>query len=94
MYYDSVEVTPSGSIGKQVFATDSSQKVLCGATLTTTVSAGVLVIRSGNASGDVILKTAVPAGESFHAPLKGVRFDRGMHVKVTPADATAYLILK
>ncbi len=85
-----IEVAPSGTIGKQVFATDK-QAVLCGALLTAGVSAATLVIKDGNASGTTVL--TLKAGINTSTPNIEVekRFDKGMHVKVTPASALAYL---
>lgn len=86
-----IEVAPSGTIGKQTFAT-TVKAVLRGVILTAGVSAATLVIRDGNASGTTVLtmKTAIntstPNVEICHK-----RFDKGMHVKVTPATALAYL---
>lgn len=90
---ESKEITPSGTVGKQVFAT-TVQKVLCSVVVTPgTTSAAVVVIRDGNASGDVRLTATSPANESRQIEMDGLRFDRGMHVKVTPSNAKAYLII-
>ena len=53
-----VEVGISGSVGKQVFAS-TRPVVLKSVIVNTTVSAGVVVIRDGNASGDVNSSTEV-----------------------------------
>ena len=86
-----IEVAPSGTIGKQTFATDK-KVVLCGAILTAGVSAATLVIKDGNASGTTVLtlKTAINTSTP-NVEIEGKRFDKGMHVKVTPASALAYL---
>lgn len=85
-----VEVGISGSVGKQVFAS-TRPVVLKSVIVNTTVSAGVVVIRDGNASGDVRLTINKAAGDNYQVELSGKRFDRGMHVKVTGAGALCYL---
>jgi len=85
-----LEVGISGSIGKQVFAS-TRPVVLKSVIVNTTVSAGVVVIRDGNASGDVRLTVNQTAGGNKQIELAGKRFDRGMHVKVTGTGALCYL---
>lgn len=90
---NSLEVTASGTVGKQVYAAGSSPKaiVLGGFILTASgTSAGSVTIRDGNASGEVkyivraLLNTSRPIETGCH------RFDKGMHVKVL-GGATCYL---
>lgn len=87
------EVTPSGSVGKQVFST-SEQRVLCGAILTAGASAATLVIRKYNASGETILTMKSGVNNSVPTP-DGIEHQvTGLHVKVTPANALAYLLIE
>lgn len=89
-----VQVTPSGSIGKQTYAA-TVPKVLEHVYVDAPISAATLTIRDGNASGDVRLKMTVPVAVGFNdAEVECVRFDRGMHVKVTGVGAAAYLLIK
>jgi len=87
-----LEVTPSGTIGKQTFAT-TVKKVLCGAILTAGASAATLVIKDGNASGETVLTLKAETNTSTPNIEVEKRFDKGMHVKVTPANALAYLVI-
>jgi hypothetical protein len=86
------EVTPSGTVGKQVFAA-GTQKILCGVLLATSsaVSTAMVVIRNGNASGERVLTLVCGTKNSVSFPMEDMRFDLGMHVKVTGPAATAYL---
>ena len=92
----SVEVTPSGSVGKQVYATGSQsaqvtvQKVTLAAAPS---SAAVLVVRDGNASGETVFTANLLANTTRQFSLCH-KFQKGMHVKVTPGNAKAYLIIK
>jgi len=91
---ESVQVTPSGSVGKQVYAA-TVPKVLESVFLDAPTSGATVTVRDGNASGDVRLQMTVPVAVGFNsAELDCVRFDRGMHVKVTGVGATAYLLIK
>jgi len=85
-----IEVGISGAVGKQVFAT-TRQTVLKSVITTSTVSAGTIVIRDGNASGEVKLTLIQGVGGSTPYQLEGKRFDKGMHVKVTGVGSLAYL---
>lgn len=89
-----LQVTSSGSIGKQVFGTSNSTAELCGALLTPTSAAATMVIRDGNASGEVVLTLTRPANDSGPAGHIAHKFTKGMHVKVTPGAALGYLVLK
>lgn len=89
-----VAVVPSGAVGKQVFAIASNQVVLKGL-MVTPVSANVLTtIRSGATSGDVIYTHSALSAEStqhIKLPGCGIRFDKGMHVKVIGTGGKVYL---
>ena len=89
---DFKEVTVSGAVGKQVYATTYKVKLLQ-AVLYAPTSAATVVIRDGNASGDTVLSIAAPAQNSTPVPLseEGRRFDKGMHVKVIGLNAKCYL---
>lgn len=91
------QVTVSGAVGKQVFATVGQPTILHGFLFrAATGVTGTVTIRDGNASGDVVADVIVPSNNShdflFHGD-HGVRFDKGMHVKVIGASAAAYLYL-
>jgi len=92
---DLIEVTPSGAVGKQVFSS-TDPTILEGIVLTSTVSAAALVVRDGNASGEVKLTLQQEVGSSRPYPLaeEGRRFDKGMHVKLTGVGALCYLEIK
>ena len=89
------QVGISGTIGIQVFPT-TRQVLLRNAILDAgAVSAAVLTIRQKNASGEVVLICRQALAGTLSVPLEGlVRFDGGMHVKVTGVGATAYLELE
>lgn len=94
-YCDSLEVTASGTVGKQVFAAGASPKQvkLCGFVLTASgTSAGMVVIRDGNASGEVKYTVRTVLNTSRPVEVGCQRFDKGMHVKVL-GGATCYLQL-
>lgn len=85
-----IEVGISGSVGKQPFAT-TKPVVLKGVITTSTVSAGTFVIRDGSTSGEVRLTLIQAAGGSTSHEVEKVRFDKGMHVKVTGTGSLCYL---
>lgn len=85
-----IEVTPSGTVGKQIFASDRPV-VLKSIITTSTVSAGTTVIRDGNASGEALPTILQPVGSTDQISLQGVRFDKGMHVKVTGTGSKCVL---
>lgn len=88
-------VAISGTIGKQTFAT-SCRTILRGLTMWPGTSAASVAIRDGNASGTLILQHSTVANDSnpLLLPGLGIRFDRGMHVKVLGASgALCYLYL-
>ncbi len=89
------QVTVSGTVGKQVFATTAPalHKAFAG----TPSAANVTIkIRDGNASGDVVFfgKYLSAQGTKEHLfSREGVRFDKGMHVKLIGVLAEAYLYI-
>ena len=84
-------VAISGAVGKQVFAS-TVPVILKSVTLDAGgTSAGSMTIRDGNASGDIVLVARQAANNATNIPLCGVRFDKGMHVKVLGSGAAAYL---
>ena len=85
-----IEVGISGTVGKQVFAANRPA-VLKSVVLNSTVSAGVLVLRDGNSSGEVKLTLNRAAGGSDQREFCGVRFDKGIHAKVTGTGSLCYL---
>lgn len=92
---ESIEVVPSGTVGKYAIAV-TKPVMLVGVILTPgTTSAANVVVRDGaqNASGDVKLNASRPVNDSQFFPL-GVKLTHGVHVKVTPSNAKAYLIIK
>lgn len=86
------EVTVSGSVGKQVFA--STKKVILKSVIVNAVSAATVTIRDGNVSGDTKLTLSVPAGNSDQFDLGRERFDKGMHVKVIGTNSKCYLVIE
>ena len=87
------ELVVSGTDGKQVFSAASAKVVLKGFLLAALSAKARVVIRDGNASGDVRYQGAAVSGASLPVLLteEGHRFDRGMHVKVLGTGATCYL---
>ena len=90
------EVAISGAVGKQVFADSGEPVILESVVLTpSAVSAVAVTIRNGNASGETKLVARSVLGVS--APIEcghGVRFDKGMHVKVIGTGGSAYLVIR
>lgn len=90
------EVAISGAVGKQVFA-DSDEPVILESVIATAgdASAVIVTVRDGNASGEVKLIAKSQAVVSRDMRLgHGVRFDKGMHVKVIGTGGTAYLVIR
>lgn len=91
------EVTVSGSVGKQVFATtgDGNRVNLRGFLLASLSAKARVVIRDGNASGTVRFQGNAISGASLPVELPGlgVPFHKGMHVKVLGTGATCYLYI-
>lgn len=91
-----LEVTVSGSVGKQTFATAGAPAILKGLALTPSGANATIKIRDGNASGTVVFFGRAPSAQGtlvWDFSGEGKRFDKGMHVKVVGANAVAYLEL-
>lgn len=89
-----LEVTVSGTVGKQVIPT-SQQATLRGVLVTPSAENLTIKIRDGNASGEVVLYAVAPSAapkRSYHFPVEH-KFTKGMHVKVIGAANVAYLVL-
>lgn len=92
---DTKSVSVSGSVGKQVYPTDGTLPVVLeGYTIYAPTSAATVTIRSGNASGTIIHQGAALAQDSVEFEFGDIRFDQGMHVKVTGLNAVAYLYIE
>lgn len=90
-----LEVTPSGSIGKQTIPTDK-QATVCGVLITPSAANARVKIRDGNASGEVVFYAVVPSAapqRSEFYPMNH-KFTKGMHVNVIGTNNVAYLILE
>lgn len=86
-------VAVSGTVGKQVFAS-TSPVILKGLNLFSLSASAYVKIRDGNASGEVVLEHSVPVATSNSFLLEeGIRFDKGMHVKVLGTGGVCYLLL-
>lgn len=85
-----LQVTVSGSVGKQVFPT-TMQKEVCGITLTPSGANATVKIRDGNASGEVVLFARAPSAQGSKFFEFEHKFSKGMHVKVIGTNAEAYL---
>lgn len=90
-----LEVTVSGTIGKQVIPT-TKQATLRSVILTTSAANANLKIRDGNASGEVVLYVKMPsaANAASQQYLLNHKFTKGMHVKVLGTANVAYLELE
>jgi len=91
------EVSVSGSVGKQVYS--STEPVILNKVIVTAVSATTVTVRDGNASGEVrlTLRQPVISSDGFdvtNSAGKGIRFDKGMHVKVIGTNSLAYLVIE
>jgi len=94
---DLIEVTPSGSVGKQVYAISDNHIMLESVIVNPGVSAATVVVREGGAaaaSGEVKLTLTCLANDSSQFDTGCKKFTRGLHVTVTPANAKAYLLVK
>lgn len=91
---DTLQVSVSGSIGKQAIATGNTQYIR-GFLLDAPISAATVTVRSGNASGSVILSMSAPVKDSRHVmfPEEKIMFGHGMHVKVIGVSANCYVFL-
>lgn len=97
---ETIAVTPSGTVGKAVFAATRKGRLL-GYVLATSAAVGKIKFRHGvNNSGEVAWEDrTVPAavsGEVAKQMFEGdqiIRFDRGMHVTVIGTGGIAYLLI-
>ena len=94
---DLIQVAVSGTVGKQVVATDKVSE-LCGFTLTPSAANATITIRDGGgaaASGQVVyFGRATSANGSLMGQFSGPRkFTKGLHVTVIGTNAVAYLEL-
>jgi hypothetical protein len=92
------EVVVSGAVGKQVYPVNGSsgKPSLKGLLLCALSGRARVVIRDGNASGEVRAQGSVgTSGGTLPVILteQGIRFDKGMHVKVLGTGATCYLYI-
>ena len=90
-----IEVTVSGTVGKQVVATNK-QICLGGLTLTPSGANASIKIRDGNASGEVVFYATCPSAGKQSLVVSEIehKFTKGMHVKVLGAGNAAYLVIK
>ncbi len=90
-----LEVTVSGTIGKQVIPI-TKQVCLKSLVLTPSAANTSIKIRDGNASGEVVLYAVVPSAGKQSLNLQEIehKFTKGMHVKVLGAVGVAYLTLE
>ena len=90
-----LEVSVSGTVGKQVIATNT-QALLKGVIITPSAANATVKIRDGNASGEVVFYAVAPSA----APKRSYdfcvnhKFTKGMHVKVIGTANVAYLVLE
>lgn len=89
---DILEVTVSGTVGKQAVAT--TKKVILRSVIVAGITSGALVtVRSGNASGDTILNAGAIKYDSKQFDMGKFRCDKGIHVKVLGTGGKCYLVL-
>lgn len=92
-----IQVTVSGAVGKQVFATGGAAPAIIKSVLLTPSGANArVIIREGNASGAIIYHASAPSAlGSFEGeiPERGYKISKGVHVKVLGTNAQAYLVL-
>lgn len=90
-----LEVTVSGTVGKQVIPTTQKVK-LKGVLITPSAANATVKIRDGNASGEVVFYAVAPSA----APKRSYNFcvnhyfTKGMHVKVIGTANVVYLNLE
>jgi len=89
---DILEVTVSGTVGKQAIAT--TKKVILKSVIIAAITSGALVtIRDGNASGNTILNAGAIKYDSVSHPMHDFRCDKGLHVKVLGTGSKCYLVI-
>ena len=89
------QVVVSGTVGKQVFGT-TVRAILKGFSFTPSGANSTIKIRDGNASGDVKFFgrfLSAYGTKDIELDENGMRFDKGMHVKIIGANAEAYLYI-
>ena len=87
-----LQVTVSGTVGKQVISTSNQGSLKCVALTPSAVNA-TIKIRDGNASGEIVLfARAHTSGGTLVIPVEH-EFTKGMHVKVIGTLAEAYLVI-
>lgn len=89
------QVTVSGTVGKQTIPT-TKKAILKGFSITPSGANATIKIRDGNASGDVVFFGRYLSAQGSKEHLFdecGMKFDKGMHVKILGANAEAYLYL-
>ncbi len=92
-----LEVSVSGTVGKQVVATGGVNQVcLKSLVLTPSAQNASIKIRDGNASGEVVLYAVCPSAGKQSLVLTDIyhKFTKGMHVKVLGTGNVAYLTLE
>lgn len=88
-----IQVTVSGTVGKQVVATTEQVKV-CSLFLTPSAANATIKIREGNASGEVLFFGRALSAQGTRSFEIKHKFTKGMHVKVIGSNAEAYLELE
>ena len=88
-----IQVTVSGTVGKQVFATNVQGSV-CDLILTPSGANATVKVRDGNASGEVVFFGRAPSAYGSKCFDLDHKFTKGMHVKVIGANAEAYLVIE
>ncbi len=85
-----IQVTISGSLGKQVYPTNKQVEV-CAIALTPSGANATVKVRDGNASGEVVFFGRAPSAYGTKVFELEHKFTKGMHVKVIGTLAEAYL---
>lgn len=89
-----LQVTISGTVGKQVIPTTTKAK-LRGFYLTPSAANATVKIRDGNASGEVVFFGRATSAHGTRAFEESEHFfAKGMHVKVIGTLAEVYLVLE
>lgn len=90
-----LEVTVSGTVGKQVIPTTRQVK-LKGITITPSAANCTVKIRDGNASGEVVFYALAPSAAPKRSYTHEIdhKFTKGMHVKVIGTANVVYLNLE
>lgn len=91
-----VQVTVSGSVGKQVYKTSGNNTysaLLKGVVLTPSGANATVKIRDGNASGEVVFFARATSAHGSKDWKVCHKFTKGMHVTVIGSNAQAYLVI-